>query len=311
MSEKTTSFAIMGSGGVGGYFGARLARAGYPVTLIARGEHLAAIRKHGLSIEGPDESFTEKVRATDDPADIGPVDYVLFSVKLWDTEQAGRACRPLIGTDTAVVSLQNGVDSEPMLASILGAEHVMGGVAELSAVIEAPGRIRKFSPFHLARFGEMSGERSARAVRLEQCLAAAGIDADLSDDIEAAIWKKFIMLAGMSAMTVLTRMPIGAVREDPDTRAMLQEIMAEAMAVARARGISLPDDLVADRLCFIDGFPYEVRASMAMDLANGRRLELPWLSGAVVRLGGELGVETPANRFVATALKLHVDGTPA
>ncbi|MCZ7596962.1 MAG: 2-dehydropantoate 2-reductase [Gammaproteobacteria bacterium] len=311
MIETTTSFAIMGSGGVGGYFGARLARAGYPVTMIARGEHLAAMRRHGLSIEGPDESFTEKVRATDDPADVGPVDYVLFSVKLWDTEQAARACRPLIGPDTAVVSLQNGVDSEPMVASILGAKHVMGGVAELSAVIEAPGRIRKFSPFHLARFGEMLGERSARAVRLEQCLAAAGIDADLSDDIEAAIWKKFIMLVGMSAMTAVTRMPIGAVREDADTRAMLQEIMAEAMAVARARGISLADDLVADRLRFIDGFPYEVRASMAMDLANGRRLELPWLSGAVVRLGNELGVATPANRFVTTALKLHINGAAA
>src|SRR5690606_39026018 len=169
----------------------------------------------------------------------------------------------------------------------------------------------KFSPFHLARFGEMSGERSARAARLEQCLAAAGIDADLSDDIEAAIWKKFIMLVGMSAMTALTRMPIGAVREDRDTRAMLQEIMSEAMAVARARGISLADDLVADRLRFIDGVPYEVRASMAMDLANGRRLELPWLSGAVVRLGNEPGVATPANRVVTTALKLHINGAAA
>jgi 2-dehydropantoate 2-reductase len=307
---KQPTFAVMGSGGVGGYFGARLAQAGYPVTFIARGAHLRAIRDNGLTVEGPEDALHVTADATDSPAEIGPVDFVLFCVKLWDTEDAARACAPLIGPETAVVSLQNGVESEDMLAAVLGAQHVMGGVAEIAASITAPGLIHKLSPFHIIRFGELDGRPSARGARLERCLADAGIQTFYSDDIQADIWRKFIFLVGLSALTALTRMPIGPVRDNPDTRALFQQVMQETFAVARARGVALADDTVAQRMAFVDTLPPDMRASMAIDLSQGRRLELPWLSGAVVRLGAETDVDTPANGFIATALKLHVMGDP-
>ena len=298
----------MGSGGVGGYFGARLARAGYPVSFIARGPHLRAIQQRGLAVEAPDESFRIQAPATDSPAEIGPVDFVLFSVKLWDTKDAGLACKPLIGPGTAVVSLQNGVDSEAVLQSVLGPDHVMGGVAEISAAISTPGHIRKVSPFHRIRFGEMDRQRSERSELFGQCLAQAGIAADQPDDIAVAIWNKFILLTGLSAMTAVTRMPIGEIRADPETRALLEQIMAEVLAVAISQGIELDDGSIAMSMSFVDKLPGEVRASMAVDLDQGRRLELPWLSGTVVRLGAEGGIPTPANAFVNTALKLHAMG---
>lgn len=309
MNDDTRpTFAIMGSGGVGGYFGARLAQAGYPVTFIARGAHLQAIRDNGLTIEGPEDALHVAAAATDSPADIGPVDFVLFCVKLWDTEAAAQACKPLIGPDTAVVSLQNGVDSEDMLAMVLGEHHVMGGVAEIAASITGPGLIHKLSPFHVIRFGELDGRPSARGDRLERCLADAGVQTFYSQDISADIWKKFIFLVGLSALTALTRTPIGPIRQDPDTRALFQQVMEETFTVARAKGVALPDDTIPQRMAFVDKLPPDMRASMAIDLSQGRRLELPWLSGAVARLGAETGVETPANGFVATALKLHVMG---
>ncbi len=308
MTEPRASFAIMGSGGVGGYFGARLARAGYPVAFIARGAHLQAIRDGGIVVEESGEAFTVEARASDSPAEIGPVDYVLFAVKLWDTETAGLACRALVGPHTAVVTLQNGVDSSGVLATVLGEAHVMGGVAEISALIAGPGRIRKLSPFHRIRFGELDRRRSARAERFGRCLLDAGIEGDASPDIVAAIWAKFVFLTGLSALTALTRKPIGAVREDADTRALLEQVMREAYAVGQARGVDLGAGLVAERLAFVDTLPGDMRASMAADLDAGRRLELPWLSGAVVRLGAECGVPTPANAFVHTALKLHAGG---
>ena len=218
MTQSRPSFAIMGSGGIGGYFGARLARSGFDTTFVARGTHLQAIRQSGLRVEDGDESFSIKGKATDDPRDIGPVAFVLFAVKLWDMAEAGAACRPLAGPDTAVVSLLNGVESEGMLASILGADHVMGGVAEISATIAAPGVIKKVSPFALIRFGELDRRRSPRAQVLAAALSEAGIGVDLSEDINLAIWNKFVFLTGLSAITAITRHPIGRVRADPDTR---------------------------------------------------------------------------------------------
>lgn len=308
MQADHPAFAIMGSGGVGGYFGAHLARAGFPVTFIARGAHLEAISKNGLVIECPEETFTVRAPATADPAEIGAVDFVLFSVKLWDTEEAAKACRPLIKRGTAVVSLQNGVDSEEILQAVLGTNHVMGGVAEISATISAPGHISKVSPFNRIRFGELDNKASERTQRLARCLSEAGIDYEKEADIHAAIWNKFIFLTGLSAMTALTRKPAGAIRSDPDTRSLLEQIMSEVIAVARAKGINLETDSVADRMRMIDNLPEGMRASMAIDLSQGRRLELPWLSGAVVRLGNELGVPVPANDFVCRALKLHQMG---
>lgn len=298
----------MGSGGVGGYFGAYLAKAGYPVTFIARGAHLDAIRENGLIIETPEDTFTVNAPATADPAEIGPVDFVLFTVKLWDTEEAARACKPLIKSGTAVVSLQNGIDSEDILQAVLGAEHVMGGVAEISATITEPGRISKVSPFNRIRFGELDNRNSERAQTLARCLADADIDHDIEADIHAAIWNKFMLLTGISAMTALTRKPIGEIRTDPDTRPLLEQIVAEVFAVGRAKGVGLSDDAVEQRIRAIDGMPDAMRASMAIDLSHGRRLELPWLSGAVVRLGSDLKVPVPANDFVCRALKLHQMG---
>jgi 2-dehydropantoate 2-reductase len=310
MAEQVR-FAVMGTGGVGGGFGARLARAGFPVSFVARGAHLAAIREAGLRVEGPEGGFTVRVPATDDPAEIGPVDFVLFTVKLWDTEAAAEACRPLIGPETAVVCLQNGVEGPGMIAGVLGAEHVIGGVAEISAVIEAPGVIRQVSDFCRIRFGEMDDRRSDRAARLGAALAEAGIEAEHVAEIERSLWLKFVFLTGHSALTALTRARIGAVRANPETRALLRAVVEEAVAVGQARGVRLSDADVDSRFGYYDALPAEMRASMAVDLERGNRLELPWLSGAVVRLGEAAGVATPANRFVEQALALEVMGRPA
>ena len=307
-----TRFAIMGSGGVGGYFGGRLAGAGNDVRFIARGAHLAAMRDGGLRINSPlGDAHLQPVQATDRPADIGPVDYVLFATKLWDTESAGIACRPLIGPETAVISLQNGVDAEDRLSDILGADHVMGGVAGISAVIGAPGVIDHASEFATIFFGERDGVRSPRAERLLAALEEAGIDARLTDHIGKTIWLKFIFLVGLSALTSLTRKPIGPVREDPECRALLARVLAEAAAVARSRGVALDEDAADERLAFIDKLPAAMTSSMAGDLARGNRLELDWLSGAVVRMGRDLGVATPANGFINVALKLSAAGLQA
>lgn len=308
MEPDRPTISIMGSGGVGGYFGACLARAGFPVTFIARGAHLDAIRQNGLVVECPDETFAVAAPATEDPGEIGAVDFVFFSVKLWDTEEAARACRPLVGPGTAVVSLQNGIDSEDILQAVLGVEHVMGGVAEISATISAPGRISKVSPFSRIRFGELDNQVTERVQRLARCLSEAAIDHQREPDIHAAIWNKFIFLTGLSAMTALTRMPVGAIRKDAETRALLEQVMHEVVDVARAKGINLSSGAVAERMRMIDTLPEDMRASMAIDLSQGRRLELPWLSGAVVRLGAELGISVQANDFICKALKLHQNG---
>lgn len=297
-------FAVVGTGGVGGYFGARLANAGFETTFLARGAHLAAIRQDGLRVVEPDGGFTLAAVATDDPATIGPVDFALFAVKLWDTEAAAAQIRPLIGPDTAVVSLQNGVDSEPALARILGGSHVMAGVAEISSAITAPGTITRFSPFQRIKAGELESRDGARLQRLAEACTAAGIAFQQPDDIQAAIWTKFTFLVGLSALTALTRRPIGAVRSDPDTRALLRRVVDEAVLAGRAKGVLLPDDLTDRQMAFMDSLPAEMRASMAMDLEKGQRLELPWLSGAVVRMAGELGIDASANAFVVAALKL-------
>jgi 2-dehydropantoate 2-reductase len=297
-------FAIMGSGGVGGYFGARLAAAGADVTFIARGGHLDAIRDHGLEIISPLGDVTvQPAQATDRPGDIGPVDVVLFATKLWDTEAAGAACRPLLGADTAVVSLQNGVDAEDRLAAILGSNHVMGGVSQIAAVIERPGVIRHNGDFAIVIFGERDGVTTSRAEALRDALTGAGVKTILSPDIDKAIWQKFIMLVGLSALTTVTGQTIGPIRDDPETHNLLEQVMGETAAVSRARGIDDGDDILDKALGVIDGLPAAMTSSMAGDSERGNRLELDWLSGAVVRIGAELGVPTPANQSIVDALK--------
>ena len=304
--------AVMGTGAVGGYFGGRLAQAGEDVAFIARGRQLAALRERGLRIESPRGDLQlQPVRATADPAGIGPVDLVIFTVKLWSTEEAAGQLTPLIGPDTAVMSLQNGVEANDSLARGVGRDHLMGGICYIAASLEEPGVVRQSGPMARLVFGESGGRNTQRAqALLAACARAkAWFDAELSTDIDRVLWEKFVFIVGLSGMTALTRKPIGPIRSDPDTRAMLLDVLREAVAVGRARGVDLAPDFAEQRLAFADTLPPGMTSSMHNDLERGNRLEVPWLSGAVVRLGRAAGVPTAANRAVYAALKLHADGS--
>ncbi len=301
--------AVMGAGGVGGYFGARLAQSGADVTFIARGAHGAAIRENGLRVFSPNgDVLVQPARATDAPARLGPVDVVMFCVKLWDVESAAEDCRPLLGPETAVISFQNGVDAEERVAAILGLQHAVGGVAAIAALIEAPGVVRHTGTMASLKYGELDGRPSPRIEAFHEACREAGFETSISQDINADIWRKFAFLAPMAGATAAMRMPIGPILADPDTRRLFADLIAETVAVGRARGARLEDGLEAKQLAFAEGLPAEMKASMLGDLERGNRLELPWLTGAVVRLGRELGVSTPVSEVVHTILKLHADG---
>jgi 2-dehydropantoate 2-reductase len=302
--------AMMGSGGVGGFFGGRLAHAGYDVSFIARGAHLAAMRERGLTIENQQqgEIRVPKVQATDDPAQIGRVDLVIVSVKLWDTESAARQIKPLLGPDTGVISLQNGVIKDDILRRVLGDAAVMGGVGYVATTISRPGVIRQTGTMQRIVLGEYDGTKSARATFLHEALARAGVNAELSDDVRRAIWEKYAFLVGLSGTTTTMRMPIGPIRENPQTRAFLRELIRETVAVGRAHGVALPEDYADNRLAFADGLPADMTSSMHHDLERGSPLEVNWLSGGVVQLGAAKGIPTPANRAVCDILALHAGG---
>ena len=302
---------VMGSGGVGGYFGARLAANGADVTFIARGEHLAAMRRDGLKVLSANGDLTVKpVKATDDPASVGHADLVMIAVKLWSTADAARTIAPTMGPNSAVVSWQNGVVAEDILIKLYGKERVIGGVSNIAALIEAPGVIRHNGAMARLIFAELNGKRSKRIDAFAALCKQANIDHVVSDDIDRAIWQKFIFLASFSGMTCATRLSIGPIRTDPETRAMLKAALGEVVAIGRAKGVSLPDDQVEQSLTWADNLPPSMIASMLGDLNRGNRLELPWLSGNVVKLGEELGVATPIHKFIFTVLKLHADGKP-
>ncbi len=296
--------AMMGSGGVGGYFGGRLAASGVDVHFIARGEHLAAMQGDGLAIESElGNTLITPAQATDDPSAIGPVDYVIIGVKLWDTKAAGHAIAPLLGPETVVVSLQNGIECDYVLGAIIGHERLFGGVANIAASIARPGVINHLGTMQRIYIGEYGGENSWRLTMLYQALKAAGIDSETSDDIECTIWQKFVFLVGLSATTTTLRTTIGPIRENEGHRTLLRELMEETVAVGRARKVALPTNFVEDRLAFVEGLPVAMTSSMHHDLERGNRLEVDWLSGAVVRLGAELGIATPRNRVILDALK--------
>jgi 2-dehydropantoate 2-reductase len=303
--------AVIGAGGVGGAFGAALAKAGADVTFVARGAHLLAMRQHGLRIEGGrGETLIAPAQATSEPANIGPVDFVLFCVKLWDVETAGAAIKPLIGPTTAVIPLQNGIDASERLIPILGATAVMGGVAQISATIVEPGVIRQTGTFMRLIFGELEGSKSARGEAFLGLCQKAGFDATHSDQIMTELWMKFVLLATNAALTAATRTPIGILRDDPDIAPLFARASAEVAAVGRARGVSLPDDAVEDIVRFVRNAPPAMMASMAHDLIRGNRIELPWLSGKVVSLGRELGVPTPVHDVLYAVLKPFTEGKP-
>jgi 2-dehydropantoate 2-reductase len=304
--------AVMGSGGVGGYFGARLAKGGADVHFVARGAHLAAMRRDGVAIEGgPDPIQVPRVSATDEPADIGIADLVLFAVKLWDTQDALRLIRPMVGPNTAIVSFQNGVLKDDYLCAAYDPRQIMGGVTYVATTIDRPGVIRQTGTMQRLVFGEFDGVSSPRAEALLAAARAGGINAEISADIRREIWEKFVFLVGLSGTTTTMRTTIGPIRENPRTRAFLRDIMREVVAVGRAHGVGLDPDLADKRLAHADGLPAEMTSSMHHDFERGNRLEVPWLSGGVAELGAKVGVPTPLNRAVADILALHADGRKA
>jgi 2-dehydropantoate 2-reductase len=299
----------MGTGGVGGYFGAKLAQSGADVTFIARGAHGGAIREKGLRIYSPNgDVLVHPAKAMSDPAMIGKVDVVMFCVKLWDVDSAAEACKPLIGPDTAVICFQNGVDAEERVAAVLGDKHAVGGVAAIAALIEEPGVIRHTGTMAWLKYGELDGRASPRLEAFDAACKKVGFEATISPDIAVDIWRKFAFLAPFAGVTAATRMPIGPILAEPDTRRLFADLIAETVAVGRAKGARLEDGIEDKQLAFAEGLPAEMKASMLGDLERGNRLELPWLTGAVVRLGRELGVPTPVSDTVYTVLKLHAEG---
>jgi len=299
---------FVGAGGVGGYFGARLAAAGSDVALVARGAHLASIRANGLVVESQLGNLRQKIRAEADPAAIGPADIVLLAVKLWDVESTIDQIKPLVGPQTHIATLQNGIDSPKMLAAAFGDARVLGGVAHIATTIAAPGTIRHtgtLARISLGAFGDPDNRVAAAFVAQAK---AAGIDATHSADIARTIWEKFVFLSAFSAVTAATRLPKGALWHLPETRALVATLVAEAIAVARAEKIDLPADTHDRTLAQIAALPDAMKASMLHDLERGAKLELPWLSGAVVRLAHSHGLAAPAHAALAAILAPHAQG---
>ncbi|MDI6696523.1 MAG: 2-dehydropantoate 2-reductase [Anaerolineales bacterium] len=295
--------AVFGTGGVGGYFGGRLAQAGEEVIFIARGEHLRAMQANGLRVDSIEGDFViQPVQATDDTSRVGKVDIILVAVKAWQVMEAAPVMKPMLGEETGVIWLGNGVDAPAQLAAELGAEHVLGGLTQISAVIAAPGHIRHVGIEPLIAFGEMDGRPSQRVDALRQAFERAGVKVVTPADIQAAMWEKFVFIASISGVGAVTRAPAGVLRSVPETRQMLQRAIAEVTQVARARKINLPEDIIAKTLAFIDGMAPGVLASMQRSIMEGRPSELGAQNGAVVRMGLEVGVPTPVHEFIYASL---------
>ena len=301
--------AVMGAGAIGCYFGARLAAAGEEVHFIGRGPHLKAMREKGLKIFSPHGDLTlDRVNATDDAKTVGPVDMILFCVKLWDTDQAAELIKPMLHADTAVYSFQNGIYAEGRLAELLGAKHVIGGYAATPATVVEPGVVRQFGAWCTLGFGELNNKRTARVEAFLTACQRAKIDSHIEDDIEAALWTKFIFITTHSGATSLCRSTEGPIRSDPWGRQLLIGLSSEATAVARAKGIDIPANNSEHVLEQIDELPVDAQGSMYTDLQRGARLELEWLTGLMVKLGEEVGVPTPSHRAVMMGVNLHAKG---
>ena len=299
--------AAMAAGAVGGYFGARMAAAGHDVFFIARGANLDAIKKNGLKIESVHgDLHLPNPNVTDDPSRVGPVDIVLFAVKLWDTEKAAEQAKPLVGPDSRVITFQNGVDSVERVSPILGKDATVGGVTYIATTIAAPGVIRHTSAFAKMRFGRADKKPDDRLNAFVAAGKAAKLDIGISDDIQKERWEKFIFLTAMAGSTAALRSPIGPIAADPELRAFFRQLMSEAQAVGRAEGVTLDDAYIEERMKFLQGAVEPgMKASMAHDLERGNRLELDWLNGKVRELGRAHNITTPASDAVCTVLKLH------
>jgi 2-dehydropantoate 2-reductase len=302
--------AIMGSGGVGGYFGAKMALAGHDVTFIARGAHLDAMRRDGLTVKTDKGTMrVDPARASDDPGTIGTVDAVLFATKLYDTTEAAEALKPVMGPDTYVVTVQNGVSGADMIGDVLGRDRTLAGSTYIISHLEGPGVVRHMGTFQRIVFGEIDGRMTDRAKAFEALCKDSDIDVKLTDKVLVTMWEKFIPLAVMSGMTSVTRLPIGPLLADPDVSAMVDAAVEEVVNVGRAKGIDLNDDTASRVKEGVRAAPYDTKASMLVDLERGKKLELPWLSASVAAWGEELGVPTPTHKFIATVLKLHAQGS--
>ena len=302
--------AVVGAGGVGGYFGAKLARAGESVVVLARGAHLDAIRRDGLRVRSAvDGEFVAKVEAVDSFAGVAPVDMVLFCVKSFDTRVAAEAVRPVLGTTTGVVSLQNGVDNEEVIDAVLGPQRALGGAAFVFSTIESPGVIAHTLLGRIV-FGELDGGVSQRAERLRDALARADVPVELSRDVRRVLWEKYLLISAQAGVTALTRAPIGVIRQCDETWAMYRHIVEELAAVARAAGVTLAGDVVDTIVKAASALAPTAYSSLYHDLVHGRRLELEALHGHAVRLGARLGVPTPITFAVYAALKPHAAGRP-
>lgn len=296
--------AVYGAGGVGGYFGGRLARAGADVHLIARGAHLDALRRDGLRVESVRGDFSVELPATDDPTDIGRCDVVLFTVKSFDTEAAARELRPLLTDDTAVISLQNGLDNEETLAAEIGREHVMGGVAYIFSTIADPGVIEHTGGPTSFTYGELDGRRSDRAERvLTWCDRAEGMDAELSDAIRTDLWEKAAFICAQAGMTAAVRLPLGEIRHHEESWEMYRRIIDEVCRVGRATGAELGDEVVARWMEFADDLGADSYSSLHYDMTHGKPMELDALHGAVVRRGREHDVAVPMNEALYAILR--------
>lgn len=295
--------AIFGTGGAGGYFGARLYEAGEDVVFLARGAHLEAIRRSGLKVVTDSGAILVRpAQATDDPAEVGTVDFVLVGVKAWQVPEAARAMGPMVGPDTAVCPLQNGVEAAAQLSKVLGARRVLGGLSGTLSFIAAPGEIRSVGTTHFVKLGELDGRPSERALRLRDALAHAGVDAEVPPDIQAAVWQKFLFVTAFGGVGAVARAPVGVIRAVPETRRLLEGSMRETQAVARARGIALARDSVPQSMALLDSLAPEGTTSLQRDIVAGKPSELEAWNGAVVRLGGESGVPTPLHGFLYASL---------
>jgi 2-dehydropantoate 2-reductase len=297
--------AVMGSGGIGGYYGGKLAAAGEDVTFIARGAHLEAIRRNGLQVNSVAGDFHVRPKATDDPATIGPVELVLFCVKGYDTEAAAQRIRPLVGSDTTVLCLQNGVDNEEKLARILGKPHVVGGVVHILSTISAPGVISQVAGPRTLKCGEMDGGLSPRVTRIADVFVHAGVRAEVSANILVDLWEKFLFICAQGGVTALGRLGIGEILGCPETAQFYRAVMEEIAAVGRAKGVALPADAVERAIAFAGTLQPAMRSSLAHDLERGNRLEVDALMGAVARYGAEVGVPTPLNSAIYACLLPH------
>ncbi len=296
--------AIFGTGGVGGYFGGRLAQAGEEVTFIARGAHLQAIRENGLRVESISGDFTIKpANATDEPSEIGPVDLVIVGVKAWQIPEAAEAMKPLIGPETMVMPLENGISAPSQLEAVLGREHVLGGLCQISALIAAPGVIRHVGIDPIVTFGELDNHPSARVESLKQTFAKCqGLTFQVSADIHVALWRKFMFIVTVGGLGAATRQPIGGYRSLPGTRRLVQASLEEVAALARAKGVSIPETAVQETLARIDVLPPNTFASMQNDLMNGRPSELEAQNGTVVRMARQASVPAPVHEFLYAIL---------